>query len=276
MQRLDWLEDGLIHEYEGALYGSVRFEKDLLLEKNGGGTMPVFDVKTVIVAAFPYMSGNVFGGNLSAYASVKDYHIVVKNHLSELCKRLSEQKKGSFACYTDVSPLNEVKAAAKAGLGVFGENGLLITEKYGSYVFIGEILTDVVFEKTTEKESIAGCIKCGKCRQNCLVKMDKERCISHISQKRGELSETEKALLRAAGTAWGCDMCQRVCPMNKNARETGMADFLCDIKTTVTAQEITETNKLFAEKYKDRAFNWRGRAVLKRNIELLNEAERTQ
>ena len=114
----------------------------------------------------------------------------------------------SFSAFVDNSPIPEVKTAALAGLGVVGENGLLITEEFGSWVFIGEIVTDLFIE--CEEREIKSCIKCGKCKKVCPAKNE---CLSAVSQKKGELSSEEERLLKENNIVWGCDICQEVCPL---------------------------------------------------------------
>ena len=102
------------------------------------------DAKSVIMCAFNYFNGNI-SGNISKYARGTDYHTVVKNKLAALCEKI-EAVHGAFSHYIfcDDSPLCDKYLAYLSGLGVFGRNHLLIHPTYGSYIFIGGIVTSLV------------------------------------------------------------------------------------------------------------------------------------
>ena len=180
---------------------------------------------------------------------------------------------GSFVPFVDASPFAEVTAAALAGLGVVGKNNLLITEKYGSYVFIGTIATDLALE--SRSHTVRACIGCNACISACpggaLTDggFDASRCLSDITQRKGGLTESETALIRACNTAWGCDICQSVCPMNQSAAFTDIAEFGSDLICTLKPSDIPPTQAEFRRVYGRRAFSWRGRAPIARNLELL-------
>ncbi len=106
----------------------------------------------------------------------------------EVCPLLSEKYGKNFCGMADSAPINEVRAAAYAGLGLQGDNGMLINEKYGGYVFIGAIYTDAVFEYGGDKTS--SCIHCGKCGEACPMKNGRD-CLSAVTQKKGDLTEGE-------------------------------------------------------------------------------------
>lgn len=250
------------------LWGICPFDKikDSLIECRAKSRLP-HNAKSVIVACFPYLldKSEYINLNISKYAVVSDYHEAV---LSRLEKAVTELKKlfpeNEFSAFADNSPVPEVRAACLAGLGVRGMNSLLITEKYGSYVFIGEIVTDV--ELRHDEHSQKSCIKCGKCIKACPSSAIKENgfdrniCLSEITQKKGELSEKEIALMRKCGCVWGCDICQDVCPMNENAAVTEIEDFL-----SLPVSHVSEGCSL-----EKRAYEWRGRKVIERNIAIQN------
>ena len=124
--------------------------------------------KTVIVACFPYLlDDSVYKyRNISKYAVVTDYHKVAVERLTKAADMLREVYcENEFEVFADNSPIPEVRAACAAGLGVCGLNTLLITEKYGSYVFIGEIVTDLEIGAVAAEHK--SCIGCGKCEKHC-------------------------------------------------------------------------------------------------------------
>ena len=101
-----------------------------------------FMPKSVICFLVPYYTEN--GDNISKYAVSKDYHLFMKQFLEKLSSILKSGYPQIKTCgFADHSPIYEIEAASKCGLGVIGENGLIINEKYSSFVFIGDLFTDV-------------------------------------------------------------------------------------------------------------------------------------
>lgn len=246
--------------------GVIPFESALLLPHGSSRKHVPENSKTVIVCLFPYFTGDNEKRNVSRYAVSKDYHIIVKKHLDNICEALSSSfPKFSFIAYTDSSPLNEVLCASLAGLGKIGLNKTLINDIYGSYVFIGEIVTDMPVD--AKKQDAVFCEACEKCVKACpsgslsCEKMDINQCISHISQKKGELTSSELELFSKTDLVWGCDVCQEVCPHNRNVKLTNIPDFFENRRPFVTMEN-------FREDFKERAYSWRGEKVIERNLKL--------
>lgn len=229
---------------------------------------------SVIIFAVPYLAKDMQSKkNVSAYAVGRDYHIffnlLFEKLLSELKTKFPDN---NFAAFSDHSPIDEIQAAAKAGLGVIGKNHLLITEKYSSYVFIGEIITDADLPSNADK--INHCITCGKCLDACPVKTDISLCLSALTQKKGELSNDEKAIIANSGCVWGCDICQEVCPYTKSAIEknTIFSDiefFNQNLMPYITSEKISA---LPDDEFAKRAYSWRGRNTILRNL-LISEGK---
>jgi epoxyqueuosine reductase QueG len=224
--------------------------------------------KAVVVMLFPYYAGEYPERNVSRYAMADDYHGICAVYLKAFAKMLQSAHPGhEFAPFVDVSPIREVEAARLAGLGVIGRNGMLINEKYGSRVFIGEIVTTLDMPASQPTEG--GCLECGKCEAACpggAIQKDKpvnkERCLSHISQKKGALTETEQALLKKNGFVWGCDICADICPHNQNPKTTPIDAFKQNLLPILTHENLEDA-------LKTKPFNWRGRDVLLRNLGIL-------
>ena len=213
--------------------------------------------------------------NISAYAVSADYHHFFAELFDEILPILRESfPENRFAGFTDHSPIAEADAAVRAGLGVFGCNHLFLTKDYSSYVFLGEIVTDAMIDAPTRE--IATCTACGACRRACPVSLKVEGCLSALTQKKGALTEDEVRALLDHGCAWGCDRCQEACPITARAKQTG------SIYTTIPFFERTAIPHLTAdavtqmsdEELKKRAYGWRGRAVILRNLELLEKGEK--
>ncbi len=254
---------------EVPVFGVCGFEKvsQNLISCRALGRLPE-DPKYVIVAAFPYYLGEekYRGLNISRYAVVADYHKVVGDRLGRAAAGLRAAFPGeSFEAFADNSPIPEVLAAVNAGIGVRGKNGLLITEKYGSWVFIGEIVTTLDLSEYVTENKETECIGCGRCVDACPTKalsgqgVDKQKCLSDITQRKGELTPEQEQLIRKYNCVWGCDICQNICPMNKNAERTPIEEFI--LSSDPTARSGMDID--------GRAFAWRGRAVIERNIKII-------
>ncbi len=232
--------------------------------------------KTVIFAAIPYAAPDAPDANLARFARVRDYHAFAAALTKELCMCIPETRACGFA---DHSPFDEVEGACLASLGVRGDNGLLITEKYSSYVFLYTLVTECTLAQLiaegipTGEEKKRECLHCGACRRACpggCIGAGRDTCLSHLNQKKGVLTEAETSLLLRGAYAWGCDACQEACPYTKMARERGtllseIPYFREEILTRVTADDIAAMS---AETYKSYAFGWRPKEVLLRNLTL--------
>ena len=243
---------------------NCKISKKYLLDRAG------IEKGTAIICAVPYFPKEctVFG-NISVYASVKDYHVFFENLFSEMAKYFAElYPENKFAGFSDHSPIDERDAALRSGIGVLGENGLVITEQYSSFVFLGEFITDAKLEAETVE--IGRCIGCGKCLSAC---PSKESCLSEITQKKGDLTKNEAELMINNNTAWGCDVCQRVCPYTEKAIASGSIfsniGYFTDGVIPSLSTEIL--NALDEKAFSERAFSWRGRNTVLRNIAILEK-----
>lgn len=227
-----------------------------------------FEPATVIIFAVPYLYELHCDANISVYAAAEDYHLFFRELFEALVPELSALfPEGNFAVFADNSPIDERDAAAKAQIGVIGENRLLITEKYSSFVFLGEIITDLPADKliTLEDFTVRRCRGCGKCAAAC---PSPDSCLSAITQKKGELSEEEERLIKASGCAWGCDICQLVCPCSEKINPTPVDFFKKNLIFRLTSEEIKGMSK---PEFSRRAYAWRGKKTILRNIELLEK-----
>lgn len=253
--------------FMGLPYGFSSFDgiKDRLLECAAKRRIPE-NTKTLISVLFPYYLGEEYyeHTNVSRYAVSEDYHIIAGNMLNSIKEELQKAyPENKFEAFTDNSPFPEVRCAVRAGLGVMGVNNLFINKDYGSWVFLGEIATDKYFPPFEGEYSL--CVGCNRCIEACPGKaltgqgIIKEKCLSFLSQKKGELDEETAAAIAATGCAWGCDICQTVCPLNINAKPTPIKEFFETAKPIVTKETEIE----------NRAFSWRGKAVIDRNLDIV-------
>jgi len=169
----------------------------------------------------PYYGGE--GKNISAYAVSKDYHLYFKTLLDSFCELLHGlYPEYDFFGFSDHSPISEVHAAARCGLGVVGDNRLLINEKYSSYVFIGEVISSMPAEHygiAPRQPFSTNCGHCGKCISACPTGALSGAgvCLSALTQKKGALTPEEENIISLLQSAWGCDICQKVCPHTERA-----------------------------------------------------------
>lgn len=230
--------------------------------------------KTVLVFLFPYYCGNL-KGNISLYARSSDYHLVVKKYLEKIALYIKSFKTNiSYEIYCDNNSLCERELAYTAGLGFYGNNRMLINPTYGSYFFIGCIMCDGLMLKA-DMPLDKKCLGCGMCIKSCpggaILKngFDITKCASELSQKKGVLTEAEKQIILKSGLLWGCDICQNVCPHNKNVKITPISEFKENLILSLPEDDIANlSGRAFLKKYADRAFTWRGKNVLLRNIKI--------
>ena len=225
-----------------------------------------FKSRSAVIYLLPYFFG--FGDNISAYAVPRDYHIEldrINQGLIELIK--SVVPTASAVGYGDKSPIDERFAAASLGLGVLGDNRLLINERYGSYVFIGEVMTDLPVELLgcAMTGEVKSCLKCGACLDGCPTGalLGSGECLSAITQKKGELTDTEREQILKSGCIWGCDLCQRVCPMNEGKEKTPIEFFQMNRIERLGEDTL---HSMSEEEFKRRAYSWRGKKTVLRNL----------
>ena len=215
------------------------------------------NAETVIMMAFPYKVKEEPPKNISRYAAVPDYHTVLKPILTAATEQLKAAfPTAQFAAFQDNSPIPEVYAAAAAGLGVRGKNGLLIHKKYGSWVFLGEIVTDLAISC---EPRVFSCLECNACENACPRNGAALDCLSAVTQKKGELTAEEQTALRQNGLLWGCDRCAEVCPLNRAVQIDPFPAFREGYRDTYTAGEDISS----------RAYAWRGKNPIERNARLL-------
>ena len=102
--------------------------------------------------------------------------------------------------------------------------------------------------------------------------MNPKLCLSYITQKKEELSEDEINVLKENKKVFGCDVCQDVCPHNKNISTTNIKEFYEDLMFNLDKDEINSiSNKEFKRRYKEKAFSWRGKKIIQRNMEILEK-----
>jgi epoxyqueuosine reductase len=160
-------------------------------------------------------------GRIARYARGRDYHLVMKKRLHEVCDALAARFPGqAFRAFVDTAPVMERQHAARAGLGWTGKNTLLIHPRRGSYLLLGGILTTMELAPPPEQDVVTDhCGTCTRCIDACPTgaitggSVDARRCISYLTIERRLPIDPE--LHRGIGEwLYGCDICQEVCPHN--------------------------------------------------------------
>ncbi len=185
--------------------------------------------------AMPYntrreLSAHAIGSGrawVSRYAWGRDYHRVLRGRLAQAARMLREAGFQARVC-VDSAPVLERDMAWRAGLGFIGKNGLLINPALGSYLFLGEVLTDLELPDGRPLED--GCGECALCLKGCPTKafsaprrLDAGRCLSTWTIEHRGPFPPEAPPLR--GHLFGCDRCQEVCPYNREAPLAGEPEF---------------------------------------------------
>lgn len=249
-----------------------RVLRPYLLER-AGITVDGVSTGSVVMLAVPY-AVPLERQTVSCYAVAKDYHSYFASLFTEVLAKLrADFPDHVFAGFADHSPIDEVHAACVSGLGVMGEHGLLLTREHSSYVFLGEIITTIPTDNLPCE--VAGCQGCGACRRACPVGLDKRLCLSELTQKKGALDDAARARLQDHPYVWGCDICQEVCPYTKAAKNAGT------LYTTVPyfkedllpCPDIAAIDGMSDEQFSARAYAWRGRDTIRRNILIKEERQ---
>ena len=195
-------------------------------------------VKSVIVTGISYYSEIMQEQPevplLSRYAYGKDYHTVVAEKLDQLVELVKQRSPGSVARkFIDSGAISEKMWAREAGLGWQGRHSIIINRDIGSFFFIGLILTDIELEYD-EPYRKDHCGDCRLCVDLCPTgavgddrTIDARKCIANLTiENRGPIPVD--IIPKLGRRVYGCDRCQEVCPWNKNAKKSGVAEFVLD------------------------------------------------
>jgi len=164
---------------------------------------------------------------ISVYARHRDYHDLIKGRLKEVASRFAARAGADVKVFVDTAPLMEKPLAAAAGVGWQGKHTNLVSRAFGSWLFLGAILTDV--ELPPDEAEVDHCGSCRACLDVCPTdafpapyRLDARRCISYLTiEHKGPIPAEFRRPM--GNRIYGCDDCLAVCPWNKFARTTGEA-----------------------------------------------------
>jgi epoxyqueuosine reductase len=160
-------------------------------------------------------------GTISVYARNRDYHEIIKGKLKDLAGLLARRSGAAVKVFVDTAPLMEKPLAEAAGLGWQGKHTVLVSREFGSWLFLGAILTsaDLPGDKSHE-ESCGTCTRClDICPTNAFpapFQLDARRCLAYLTvEHKGQIPLGFRAPM--GNRIYGCDDCLAVCPWNKFA-----------------------------------------------------------
>jgi epoxyqueuosine reductase len=261
-----WLERG----FAGEMYYLKRWA-----DRRRDSRLPARGMRSAVVVALDY-GGAQPRGAIARYARGRDYHAVMHGKLAELRRaiRAAAGRPVRMRAYSDTAPILERDLARRAGVGWFGKNTMLIHPKLGSCFVIGSVLTDLPLAADAPFES-EHCGTCSRCLDACPTRafpephvLDATRCISYQTiEQRGAIPE---ALRSAIGErAFGCDVCQDVCPWNERFARVPAADGALAPRAAEIAPDLAGLLALddagFAARFGDSAVARAGRRGLARN-----------
>jgi len=201
----------------------------------------------------------------------EDYHVVLRDRLEKLASFI-DSKIDDFTCkiMVDTGELSDRAVAERAGIGFSGKNASIITKEFGSFVYLGEMITNIPFAADKPVEDTCGdCRIClDACPTGALVQggqLNANQCLSFLSQTKVSLPDHFKQKL---GTRlYGCDTCQLVCPYNKQVDFHLHEEFEPDpeVAKPLLKPMLQKSNREFREKFGHLSGFWRGKNPLQRN-----------
>ncbi|TFJ92032.1 tRNA epoxyqueuosine(34) reductase QueG [Lentibacillus salicampi] len=200
-----------------------------------------------------------------------DYHEVLREKLGKLSAFIKEKvPEASMKVMVDTGELSDRAVAERAGIGFSGKNTAMITPEFGSYVYLGELITNLPFIPDTPLED--GCGSCTKCLDACptgaLVQggqLNAQRCLAFLTQTKGFMPDEDRS--KIGNFIYGFDTCQVVCPYNKKIDVHHHPEFEPepDVAKPKLKPLLRISNREFKNTFGHIAGSWRGKKPLQRN-----------
>lgn len=210
-----------------------------------------------------------------------DYHYILQDKLERLARGIEQLTEGlEYKAMVDTGALVDTAVARRAGIGFIGKNGLVISKEFGSYMFLGELVTNLDIEPDQPVDYDCGdCNRCVEaCPTSCLIgdsTMDARRCLSFQTQDKGMMDLEFRKKIKTV--IYGCDICQICCPYNKGISSPPVVEVGPDLAEPELIPFLDLSNGQFKEKFGMIAGSWRGKNILQRNaiIALANANDRS-
>ncbi len=277
--------------------GPFEYLKQILIERKEGNKLSGFEEKdielrvdpkkvlesaeSIIVIAMSYYIDEEklqnddkpqFYGSLARMAWGKDYHVVLMDKLEKLAEFIAGEYEGfEYASFVDTGPLVDRYLANRAGIGFYGYNSAIINEDFGSWIFLGYMITNVPLKKDKSLKD-TNCLKCNLCIEHCPTsaiegpyKFDANKCLSNILQQKKPVPEEMLPII--GDRIYGCDTCQDVCPHNIDIKEMTAKEFRpMELYDRIDLTRLLQmSNKEFDFLFRENASGWIGKKALQRN-----------
>ena len=194
------------------------------------------DAQSIISLACSYLgdsadSSDTLNGRIARYSWGDDYHRVLKKRIADFCADLSElvDIELKLRIFVDDGPMNDRAAARRSGVGWVGKNTNILTPSHGSWVLLGQVITNLPLPSDLPlKKSCGNCVRCiDDCPTGAIVApyvIDNKRCISYLTiELKGVIPRDLRPLM--GDWIFGCDICQDVCPVNLKALPGHLEEF---------------------------------------------------
>ncbi|TQR38500.1 tRNA epoxyqueuosine(34) reductase QueG [Brevibacillus brevis] len=266
----------LVHREKG--YESGFEEPDL--EKRTNPELLLDGARSLISIALAYPSKlknppksepGAYRGILCRAAWGTDYHHVLRDKLDKLTRFIMELEPGArIESMVDTGALSDRAVAERAGIGFVGKNCAIITPEFGSWVYLGELVTNLPLPSDHPIEE--GCGNCNICVDACPTgaliqggQLDAQRCVAYLTQVKDFIPDEFRG--KIGNRLYGCDTCQTVCPKNRRIDNDHHAEFQPDpeIAKPLLIPLLQMSNKEFKERFGQSSSSWRGKKPIQRN-----------
>lgn len=241
------------------------------------------DVKSIIVLGINYYrkddyeisnkGSDYIRGQISRCSWGKDYHQILMDIMNNLSGNITDHEEGSECkCFVDTGPLVDRHLGYESSMGFYGMNNAIINKDIGSFMFIGYILTNKEFDVSKSECIPNGCGDCTRCIDACPTNAllgdhgyNPKKCIAYLTQTKKYISYDLRE--KMGKSLYGCDICQIVCPYNKDIKPRSDDIFRPNYELVYPSLKDMALigKKEFNNYYSTMALGWRGKNVIVRN-----------
>ncbi len=270
------LEQWLLNDMHGKMsYMENHFDKRLDPRLLVDGAKSVV---SLLLNYYPSQQQNEDAFKISKYAYGRDYHLVIKEKLKDLLSFIKTNiGEVNGRAFVDSAPVLDKAWAAKAGLGWIGKNSNLLNKNIGSFFFIAELIIDLELDYDVPVQEYCGtCTRCiDACPTDAIVApyaVDGSKCISYFTIELKDAIPNEVAG-KFEDWAFGCDICQDVCPWNRFSKPHKTPEFINEQVLKMNKHEWEEiTEDIFNKIFADSAIRRTGYNGLKRNLDFIKRS----